>query len=347
MVDDIQLTSAAVQPWLETLFPGAPQAQVTPLVADISARRYFRARWGPPSASSLVSCIIMVMESWQGDEPPDFLSVGEHLRSCGVRVPEVYGVEPGAGWMALEDFGDQALAGLWQQVSAAEQVAWGQKAMRALVRMHTAGTEFRGLSCPAFELAFDVPKLLSELQFFRHHAIEGLWQHELGDAEREAFDQACEPLCEQLAAQPSYFCHRDYHGWNLMAHGTTVGVLDFQDARMGPQPYDVVSLLVDRGTPSVLGEAVSQALVDDYIAQFQAETGTSVDRSAFDALFELVAIQRCLKAVGSFAFATVVHQRQHYQDYIPSTLAYVQPLLERYDCVKPLRTLLQDYTPIG
>jgi aminoglycoside/choline kinase family phosphotransferase len=248
--------------------------------------------------------------------------------------------------MVLEDFGDHTLAALWHDSSARVRLQWGREAMRALVAMHTAGTAPHNPDCPAFHLAFDVPKLLSELQFFRHHAIEGLWQCKLTDEARAEFDAACQPLCERLASQPRYFCHRDYHGWNLMAHHGTLGVLDFQDARMGPQPYDVVSLLVDRGTPELLGQEASTALVEEYVQRFQVETGAVIDRSEFDMLFDLVAVQRCLKAIGTFAFMTVVHQRQQYHAYIPSTLAYIRPLLDRYDIVKPLNALLQGYAPV-
>jgi aminoglycoside/choline kinase family phosphotransferase len=115
---------------------------------------------------------------------------------------------------------------------------------------------------------------------------------------------------------------------------------------MGPQPYDVVSLLVDRGTPELLGQEASTALVEEYVQRFQVETGAVIDRSEFDMLFDLVAVQRCLKAIGTFAFMTAVHQRQQYHAYIPSTLAYIRPLLDRYDIVKPLNALLQGYAPV-
>jgi aminoglycoside/choline kinase family phosphotransferase len=341
-----ELTREVVQPWLDTLFPGVEGLQVTPLAADASTRRYFRARWARPGRADPASCIIMVSEPWDAQTIPDFLTVGRHLQTCGVRIPQVYGVAPDAGCMALEDFGDRTLAVLWQDSSAAARLQWGREAMRALIAMHTAGTDSHNPDCPAFHLAFDVPKLLSELQFFRHHAIEGLWQGKLTDEARAEFDAACQPLCERLASQPRYFCHRDYHGWNLMAHHGTLGVLDFQDARMGPQPYDVVSLLVDRGTPELLGQEASTALVEEYVQRFQVETGAVIDRSEFDMLFDLVAVQRCLKAIGTFAFMTAVHQRQQYHAYIPSTLAYIRPLLDRYDIVKPLNALLQGYAPV-
>src|SRR3989442_6359877 len=147
--------------------------------------------------------------------------------------------------------------------------------------MHTVGTQYYDPACPAFTLAFDVPKLLSELQFFRDHAIEGLWHQALTPTARLDLDAAFETLCTILAAVPRYFCHRDYHGWNIMARDGAVGVLDFQDARMGPQAYDLASLLTDRGTPELFGGPLLPALTDYYLQRLQARVGQPIDRDPF------------------------------------------------------------------
>jgi aminoglycoside/choline kinase family phosphotransferase len=287
----------------------------------------------------------MLCEPWQPQDTPDFLSVGQHLRAHGVRVPEVYGISPHQGLMCLEDYGDCTLAAQWQRSTAAEQLAWGQRAIDELVKMHTRGTQHPDPTCPAFKLAFDVPKLLSELQFFRAHAIEGLWQYTLTATARDDLDAAFEALCTLLASAPRYFCHRDYHGWNIMACDGAVGILDFQDARLGPQPYDLASLLTDRGTPDVLGSAVYTALYDYYVQRFEGEAGCRIDRDAFEQLFDYVAVQRCLKATGTFAAMAVVRQRPQYLPYISPTLAYLQPLLQRHAVLQPLAVLLRRYVP--
>jgi aminoglycoside/choline kinase family phosphotransferase len=247
--------------------------------------------------------------------------------------------------MCLEDYGDCTLAAQWQMSTAAEQLAWGQRAIDELVKMHIRGTQHSDPVCPAFKLAFDVPKLLSELQFFREHAIERLWQQTLTSTTRDDLDAAFGTLCAPLASAPRYFCHRDYHGWNIMACNGAVGILDFQDARLGPQPYDLASLLTDRGTPNLLGSALMRALRDYYIQCMEAETGRRIDRDAFDQLFDYVAIQRCLKATGTFAAMAVVRQRPQYLPYISPTLAYLQPLLRRYHVLQPLARLLLRYVP--
>jgi hypothetical protein len=328
------------------VFPHAQgQATLQPLAADASTRRYFRAQWEGRAKAQPVSCVIMVCDPWPANDTPSFIAVARHLQRHDVRVPEIYAVVPAKGLMCLEDFGDRTLANAWQTASPEARLCWGQRALDALVDMHVKATQHWDAACPAFGLSFDVPKLLSELQFFRQHAIAGLWQHALTEAESEAFDAAFTPLCAVLAELPPYFCHRDYHGWNIMACDDTVGILDFQDARMGPQPYDVVSLLVDRGTSKMLGHEVCAALVDYYLERFEAETGERVDREQFAMLFDLVAVQRCLKAIGSFACMTVVHHRPHYQAYILPTLTYIKPLLQRYDMLRPLMTLLQRHAP--
>jgi aminoglycoside/choline kinase family phosphotransferase len=202
-----------------------------------------------------------------------------------------------------------------------------------------------GGGAPPLGLLFDVPKLLSELQFFRQHALEGLWQQPLTAAARDAWEAACTPLCAVLAAQPRYFCHRDYHGWTILVHHKAIGILDFQDARLGPQPYDLVSLLLDRGTPGMLGEEASRALIDYYIRRLEAEESRHISRAEFTELFEHVAVQRCLKAIGTFAYMGIVRQRQQYLQYIPSTLVAIKPLLRRYNALRPLTELLHCYIP--
>jgi aminoglycoside/choline kinase family phosphotransferase len=248
--------------------------------------------------------------------------------------------------MCLEDFGDTTLAASWHNTTAATRWHLGTRAIDALVKIHTVGTQRRDLSCPVFQRAFDVPKLLSELQFFRQHAIEGLWQHPLTATERQVFDAACTPLCALLAAQPRYVCHRDYHGWNIMVHNGSVGILDFQDARLGPQPYDVVSLLVDRGTPEVLGREGLTALTEYYMQRMEAAAGRRVDRQAFTEMFMYVAVQRCLKAIGTFAYMHVVRGRSQYLPYIPPTLIYIQPLMRRLAILQDLAALLRRYIPL-
>src|SRR5262245_15910165 len=150
MPTDSMLPVDAVQPLLQQLFPKAADvSRIAPLAADASTRRYFRIHWDAPAASYPSSCVLMVCEPWQSQDTPDFLAVGQHLRTHGVRVPEVYGVSPHQGLMCLEDHGDCTLAMQWQMSLPAEQLAWGQRAIDELVKMHTSGTQHSNPACPA------------------------------------------------------------------------------------------------------------------------------------------------------------------------------------------------------
>ena len=341
------LTLERLQPFLPVLFPGTHENPAfTPLTADASTRRYYRLHWAAPATGYPASCVVMHCDVWPVDDSTDFLTVGRHLRACGVRVPEVYGAQPEAGLICLEDYGDVSLAAQWQGGDSEHRLSWGRQAVDELVRMHTTVTQTIDPSCPAFHLAFDVAKLTSELQFFRTHAVEGLWEQSLGPNDCLAWESAFHALCDPLAGARRYFCHRDYHGWNIMVHDGSVGILDFQDARMGPQPYDLASLLTDRGTADMLTADGTAALIAYYLERWQAESGQQVDRAEFAWLYELAAVQRCLKAIGTFASMHVVRNRPQYLPYIPPTLAYLRPLMHRHELLQPLADLLRRFTPL-
>ena len=336
-----------LQPFLPVLFPGASEnPDFTPLTADASTRRYYRLRWAAPATGYPASCVVMHCDPWPAGDSTDFLTVGRHLQACGVRVPEVYGVQPEAGLICLEDYGDLSLAAQWQGGDSERRLSWGRQAVDELVRMHTTVTQTIDPSCPAFHLAFDEAKLTSELQFFRTHAVEGLWEQSLGPNDCQAWESAFQALCTPLAGARRYFCHRDYHGWNIMVQNGSIGILDFQDARMGPQPYDLASLLTDRGTADVLTSDGTAALISYYLDRWQAESGQQVDSEEFAWLFDLAAVQRCLKAIGTFASMHVTHNRPQYLPYIPPTLAYLRLLMHRHELLQPLTDLLLRFTPL-
>ena len=341
------LTLERLRPFLPVLLPGAPEnPSFTPLTADASTRRYYRLRWAAAPIGYPASCVVMHCDPWRASESTDFLTVGRHLRVCGVRVPEVYGAQPEAGLICLEDYGDLTLSGQWECGNSESRLSWGRQAVDELVRMHTTATQPIDASCPAFHLAFDVPKLTSELQFFRAHAVQDLWEQSLGADDLEAWESAFVALCAPLAEARRYFCHRDYHGWNIMVHEGSIGIIDFQDARMGPQPYDLASLLTDRGTADLLTEDGTAALIAYYLDEWQAESGRQADREEFAWLYDLAAAQRCLKAIGTFAAMHVVHNRPQYLPYIPPTLAYLRPLMQRHERLRPLANLLRRFAPL-
>jgi aminoglycoside/choline kinase family phosphotransferase len=133
-------------------------------------------------------------------------------------------------------------------------------------------------------------------------------------------------------------CHRDYHSRNLMLHEGRLYIIDFQDARMGPDTYDLVSLLrdsyVDFTEPQV------EALIAFFLA---GSGGPAADPAEFRRRFDLMAVQRNLKALGTFGYQTLTRANTVYIQYMPRTLRYVRANLERYPRFARLRDLLSTH----
>ena len=128
-------------------------------------------------------------------------------------------------------------------------------------------------------------------------------------------------------------CHRDYHSRNLMLHRGRLHMIDFQDARLGPDTYDLVSLLRDSYVD------ITDLEVDELIAYFLALKGGQ-DEAEFRRRFDLMALQRNLKALGTFGYQTTTRRNPVYIQYIPRTLRYVKTNLEKYPRFARLRELL-------
>jgi aminoglycoside/choline kinase family phosphotransferase len=137
------------------------------------------------------------------------------------------------------------------------------------------------------------------------------------------------------------FCHRDYHSRNLMLHDGQLYIIDFQDARMGPDTYDLVSLLRDSYMD------FSEREVDELIAFFLALRGVGAERGGADAeagefrrRFDVMSLQRNLKALGTFGFQTTSRGNPVYIQFMPRTLSYVRTNLERDSRFSRLREIL-------
>ena len=96
-----------------------------------------------------------------------------------------------------------------------------------------------------YGIAFDVEKLTWELDFFVRHFVEAYRGISVPASQREALAEEWSAIASELAAEPRVLCHRDYHSRNLMLHDGSLYIIDFQDARMGPDTYDLASLLRD------------------------------------------------------------------------------------------------------
>jgi aminoglycoside/choline kinase family phosphotransferase len=324
---------------------GLADAKVVPLTGDASDRRYFRVlRRDEPTL------VVAVHPGPIEFEKLPFVNVARLFSELPVPVPRIVNHSDALGIIALEDLGDVTLQAHLGAASPAEHRALYRQAVTLIETMQRRGAEMESPDYLPYGVAFDVDKLTWELQFFAKHFLEGYRGIALTPARRDALASEFAVIAEELAAEPRVLCHRDYHSRNLMLHGGELYIIDFQDARMGPNTYDMVSLLRDSYVD------FTEHDVDDLIAFFLAlrtPAGQAAARPGdadrvrpaadeFRRRFDLMAVQRNLKALGTFGFQTISRGNPVYIQYIPRTLNYVRANLERYPRFARLRALLAE-----
>jgi N-acetylmuramate 1-kinase len=316
----------------------ARNARVVPLTGDASDRRYFRII--PADGPSLV----LALHAGPIDFATlPFAGVGDLLQQIPLPIPAVLGHSDELGILALQDLGDVTLQAHLGAATPAEHAALYRQAVSLIEQLQRRGAELRSDRHPPYRVAFDVEKLTWELEFFVKHFVCGYRGVVLADAERTALAEEWAAIVRELAAEPRVLCHRDYHSRNLMLCDGSLYIIDFQDARMGPDTYDLASLLRDSYVD------ITDRDLDDLIAYFLALRMGSVPRARdtgdgpqaeFRRRFDLMALQRNLKALGTFGYQTMTRRNPVYIQYMPRTLRYARSNLEKYPRFTRLRGLL-------
>ncbi len=193
-----------------------------------------------------------------------FANVAELLASIPLPVPAILDHSDADGIVALQDLGDVTLQAHLGAAGEAEHAALYREAVALIATLQRRGRELASPRYLPYQVAFDVEKLTWELNFFVRHFLEGYKGAALSDGERSALAEEWAPLTQELAGEPGVLCHRDYHSRNLMLHDGRLYVIDFQDARMGPDTYDLASLLRDSYVD------LTDVALDELIAYFLA-----------------------------------------------------------------------------
>jgi N-acetylmuramate 1-kinase len=310
-------------------------ARVVPLTGDASDRRYFRII--TPDGPSIVLALHAAAIDFA---TLPFATVSALMRQIPLPVPGILDHSDELGILALQDLGDVTLQAHLGAATPAEHAALYRQAVALVEILQRRGAELRSDQFLPYRIAFDVEKLTWELEFFIRHFVSGYRGVVLTDSERWALADEWAVIATELAAEPRVLCHRDYHSRNLMLHEGSLYVIDFQDARMGPDTYDLVSLLRDSYVD------ITDRELDELIAYYLAlrrETGVGVnqtDSREFRRRFDLMALQRNLKALGTFGYQTITRRNPVYIQYMPRTLRYARSNLERYPRFERLRGLL-------
>ncbi len=314
---------------------GEKSLSVVQLAGDASNRRYYRV------GGQEHTWVLMVWEPFVDGPAYPFLSVLNHFQKSEVHVPQVVAKFPELGVVLLEDLGDLTLERrFWESQNQESVMPFYKQAIDELVKIHYQATVDKS-PCTAFKIEFDVEKLLWELNYGRTHLLEKMSDLKLTDAENKELDRIFLEICETLHKQPKHICHRDYHSRNLMLKLNKMRVIDFQDARMGPIHYDLVSLLKDSYVD--LNASSCELLLDYYFDRRAEFNFPKIDRENFDNVYELQSIQRCFKACGSFSSFYNTRADRRYLKYLQPTLQRVKKSLSGFPKYRAFGEILDSY----
>jgi N-acetylmuramate 1-kinase len=312
---------------------GVTGARVVALTGDASDRRYFRIL--PREGGSFVLAVNAAPFDYA---TLPFVNTAALFGAMPVPVPGILGHAADLGVLALDDLGDVTLQAHLGAATPAEHASLYRQAVSFIEIFQRRGRELTDAKYLPYGIAFDVDKLMWEMDFFLKHFLEAYRGTVWTPAGREALRDELRLIVTELAAEPRVLCHRDYHSRNLMWRNGQLFIIDFQDARLGPDTYDLVSLLRDSYVD------LPERVVEELLAYFLALTGRA-DGPSFRQRFDLMALQRNLKALGTFGYQTAARGNSVYIQYIPRTLRYARGTLHRHDRFTRLRDLLAPYVP--
>ncbi len=322
----------ALTQWLNSLDPQLELnlASLAPASSDASFRRYFRLKSGESTT------IVMDAPAPQEDCRP-FCDVTDRLLAAGVTVPCILAKDLAQGFLLLTDLGRQTYYDQIQEgLPEASLQAHYRDAIAALVAIQTADTQ--GLA------TLDAERLGAELQLFPEWFVEKYHGVSLTTTESAQLQTLFQHLTTAIARQPTVLVHRDFHSPNLMvcddpAVGKNPGVLDYQDALVGPITYDIASLVFDARTTWQEPQQLDWAI--RYWEQARAAgLPVEADFATFHEQYEWAGLQRNLRILGVFARLHLRDNKPAYLNHMPRVLQYVRQVASRYGVFRPLLKLL-------
>lgn len=317
--------------WLSQLFP-KKTLSLQELSGDASFRRYFRC-YHPEG-----TYIIMDAPPEKNNDCVPFSLIDNAFLANNINVPKIHHSDLKEGFMLLEDFGDTTYL---QAFKTENPHKLYQDAIDALIRIQ--GCQ----QMPDYDIPyFDANFMINELEQFDDWFVHQLLGSSLNRAQQCILNEAYERLIQSAVYQPQVLIHRDYHSRNLMFTGlsspNSPGILDFQDAMIGPITYDLVSLLrdcyinwpdslVDTWVDYYFHQAKNAKLMDSQITETQ-----------FSHAFDLMGMQRHLKATFIFSRLHLKYERSSYLNDISRTMQYVLDASSRYEEFEAFHWLLQN-----
>lgn len=302
--------------------------RMEPLTGDASFRHYYRVFCTEGTS-------IVVDASYEKRANLQFAKIAEHFLASGLQVPKILAADFKLGFLLLSDFGDQSYLTVLThpQTSPALRDTLYQTALSTLQILQQCS-----LKLPLYSKTL----LQQELSLFTDWFLIKHLGLNLNAQREKILSKIYLFLIEQAMAQPFVCVHRDYHSRNLMViEKNNPGILDFQDAVLGPITYDCVSLLRDCYIkwPDV---TVSKWLGYFFEASPCRNTGSF---EQFSMWFDWMGFQRHLKAIGIFARLWHRDHKDAYLKDIPRTLSYLLDLCKKHSLLKDFKLFLETNIP--
>jgi len=320
-----------LQKFLETNNTLTEAERLTP---DASTREFFRIRFNNQTA---IACVYP--ESFDQSLPQ--IDVTNLFLQADLPVANIYAVDYECGLVVHEDFGDRILRDCLKNAEIHLYNELISNAISLAARIQKATPRAFEINSIASQLKFDEEKLLWELNFFKIHYFESLKKTPLSLDLDEALTAEFVALSQELESYAKVLTHRDFHAANLMLNSQNhLLIIDHQDARIGSVAYDLVSLLLDR----ITDPPTQESLRDKKIFFLAERERLGLDRISLDNFeheFELMTIQRCLKAIGTFSNQAANFEKIQYLPYIKPMFEIVLRASERINKYTTMRSVIE------
>jgi aminoglycoside/choline kinase family phosphotransferase len=323
----------AFDAWLAAIAPrhALDTASLRPASSDASFRRYFRIDGLPGT-----SFIVMDAPPPQEDVRP-FVHVAGLLAGCGLHAPRVLEADDERGFLLLTDLGSRLFLAALQEAQARGDASGADALMRDAI---AALVRWQGCAAADTLPPYDEALLRRELELFpewcvgREHGVA--W----GTEEQQRWRSASDLLVASALAQPRVAVHRDYMPRNLMIAQPNPGILDFQDAVLGPITYDIACLLRDAFISWDEEREIDWA-VRYWEAARRVALPVPEDFGEFWRALEWMGLQRHLKVLGIFCRLKHRDAKPAYSADLPRFYAYVHKAAVRYAALRPLARLIE------
>ena len=302
--------------WLESsaIFKDSKPYEIIPISSDASFRRYFRI------TISRTSRTLILMDSPPEKEPlQKFLSRAEIFDELKITIPKIYSRNTLMGFLIIEDFGDTTLLKKISRYKDPSPLLIS--AIDILLKIETEYKKKRNV-CDRRVQVFSKKILLEELDLFRNWYVGTHLNQKSKCFPFHNFQTLTELLVSSMLREPQTLTHRDFHSKNLMylSKSKKIGVIDFQDALIGPLTYDLVSLLKDAYTD--YNEDVENTCLKYFFEKIKERQLVKGSFESFKTSYDYTAIQRNLKIMGIFC-------RLKYRDNKDSYMRYLNKLNQR------------------